>query len=468
MANTSAAGNSFRAARRSTRRDQAILITVSGVDSRRGPYSEKVSTLTISCHGCKYPSKYQVLPEALVTLELTPEKDDAPKMSARGRVKWVQRNGESGGPFYTAVEFEDPYNIWKIDSPPEDWLPFCGERKRTVEPLQAKPFAVPRPELTAKIPEPRSAALVSSGEAVLAQEMPSRNRAVGQLMGGFQQQMEIMISELAAAAVRENTASILNEIRSSLRDDAKAIFSDVAASQTTHWVEQSLKQTQRASQENIRALHSQWTKKIAADLGQSLQQVEARQREVEALSETLFANALERLQRNLEAFQKDAVERIVVRLKDRMAPAFRDAQTLATDLTKRKDELEESLADASEKSSARLAETCERLEKQFEIVMRARLDAAHEELERVAVGVTDSAVENMRAASDRYDTETQARLREGSDRILDSAQKSLDQKAAGTSNDFANELTHYSRSHLEFVSGAIAELAKRIAKLSKD
>jgi hypothetical protein len=309
---------------------------------------------------------------------------------------------------------------------------------------------------------------VSSGEAMLAQEMPSRNRAVGQLMGGFQQQMEIMISELAAAAVRENTASILNEIRSSLRDDAKAIFSDAAASQTTHWVEQSLKQTQRASQESIRALHSQWTKKIAADLGQSLQQVEARQREVEALSETLFANALERLQRNLEAFQKDAVERIVVRLKDRMAPAFRDAQTLATDLTKRKDELEESLADASEKSSARLAETCERLEKQFEIVMRARLDAAHEELERVAVGVTDSAVENMRAASDRYDTETQARLREGSDRILDSAQKSLDQKAAGTSNDFANELTHYSRSHLEFVSGAIAELAKRIAKLSKD
>jgi hypothetical protein len=233
-------------------------------------------------------------------------------------------------------------------------------------------------------------------------------------------------------------------------------------------VEQSLKQTQRASQENIRALHSQWTKKIATDLGQSLQQVEARQREVEALSETLFANALERLQRNLEAFQKDAVERIVVRLKDRMAPAFRDAQTLATDLTKRKDELEESLADASEKSSARLAETCERLEKQFEIVMRARLDAAHEELERVAVGVTDSAVENMREASDRYDAETQTRLREGSDRILDSAQKSLDQKAAGTSNDFANELTHYSRSHLEFVSGAIAELAKRIAKLSKD
>ena len=87
MANTSAAGNSYRSARRSTRRDQAIQVTVSGVDSRRGPYIEKVSTLTISCHGCKYPSKYQVLPDAWVTLELVPEKTDAPKISARGRVE---------------------------------------------------------------------------------------------------------------------------------------------------------------------------------------------------------------------------------------------------------------------------------------------------------------------------------------------------------------------------------------------
>src|ERR1700688_4227354 len=56
MANPSAAGNSYRAARRSTRRDEAVLVTVSGVDARRGPYTEKVSTLTINCHGCKYPS----------------------------------------------------------------------------------------------------------------------------------------------------------------------------------------------------------------------------------------------------------------------------------------------------------------------------------------------------------------------------------------------------------------------------
>lgn len=468
MANPSAAGNSYRAARRSTRRDQAVLMTVSGVDSRRGPYSEKVSTLTISCHGCKYPSKYQVLPEAWVTLELHPEKADAPKISARGRVKWVQRGGESSGPFFTAVEFEDPYNIWKIDSPPEDWLPFCGERKRKTESPQPKPVAILRPDASAAIPKTTSIKIASSSEPLFAQHLASANRPVGHLMGEFQQQMELMISEVAAAAVREQTSSMLQEIRSGLRDDAKTILGDVAASKTGDWAEQSLKQIQQASQESVRALHSQWIKKIASDLTQSLQRIELRQREVEALSETLFTNSLERLQRNLEVFQKNAVERIVVRLKDRMAPSFKDARDFADDLAKRKDDLEKTLVDSSEKYSLEVEQTCERLEKQFEVVMRARLDAAREELDRLAGTVASSAAQNIRAASGQFEKDAQSRLHEASQRTIESAHKSLEQKAAATSSEFATELTHYSRSHLEFVSGAISELAKGIGKLSKD
>src|ERR1700689_5429943 len=149
MANRSAAGNSYRAARRSTRRDEAVLVTVSGVDARRGPYSEKVSTLTIICHGCKYPSKYQVLPDALVTLELHPETNGSAKISTRGRVKWIQRDTETGGPLFTAVEFENPQNIWQIPAPTEDWQQFAEaqERKRGPEPVQTKPLAVLRPEI---------------------------------------------------------------------------------------------------------------------------------------------------------------------------------------------------------------------------------------------------------------------------------------------------------------------------------
>lgn len=468
MANLSVASKSNREARRSTRRDQAILITVSGVDSCRGPYSEKVSTLTISCHGCKYQSKYQVLPDALVTLELTSEASDSPKLSARGRVKSVLRDYDTGRPLYTAVEFESPYNIWKIDSPPDDWLPFCEEPKQKIEALPTKPVAVMRPEPAPPISEAESAMAINPGVAMRTPQMPSGNRLVGQLMGEFQQQMEIMISEAAAAAVREKTASILDDIHANLRDDAKSILMDMSASQSGVWIEQSLKQMQHAGQERARALHSQWTKKIEADLGQYLQRIEMRQREAEVLVETLFANSLERLQRALESLQKDAVERIVARLKDRVAPTLSEAARVAGDLTKGKENLEKALADSSEKSSARVEEIFQRLETEFEMAIRARLDTAQAELDRIASGAASSANENISAASDRCQTESQARLREGLNRIAEAAQKTLEQKAAETSNEFAAELKHYSRSHLDFVSGAISEVAKGIGKLSKE
>ena len=269
MANLSAAGNSYRAARRSTRRDEAIMVTVSGVDARRGPYTEKVSTLTVSCHGCKYPSKYQVLPDALVTLELHPETNGSAKISTRGRVKWVQRDSETGGPLFTAVEFENPQNIWKIPSPPEDWLQFAEERKRAPEPAPLKPVVVPRPDHAATAAKPERAKVASSSGALTVSPMSSANRATSGLMGEFQQQMELMISEAAAAAVREKTASLLNDIRSGLRQDAKSILVEVAASQAGDWATQCLKQIQNASQESTRALHSKWTKKIEADFGQS-------------------------------------------------------------------------------------------------------------------------------------------------------------------------------------------------------
>jgi hypothetical protein len=473
MANTSAAGNSYRSARRSTRRDQAIQVTVSGVDSRRGPYIEKVSTLTISCHGCKYPSKYQVLPDAWVTLELTPEKTDAPKVSARGRVKWVKRDGESSGPFYTAVEFESPYNIWKIDAPPEDWLQFGQERKLAPEPARPKPVAVLQPSLAVANAKPEHAKLAATTNERLfatttASAAATGNRAVGNLMGEFQQQMEMMISELASAAVTEKTASLLNNIRAGMHEDARAILSDVAASQSTEWAQRSLQQIERTSQTGVRAMHSQWTKRIDSDFNQSLQRIEARQHEVEVLSETLFANALERLQQTLETFHKEAVERIILRLKERMTPAFREARDFSMELAKRQEELQRTFAEASEQSAAKIEETCARLEKQFEMLMHARVDATQEQIERAATGVASFALENIRTAAGRNVAETQARLQEAAQHTLAATQVALEQKAAGTSNDFANELTHYSRSHLDFVSGAIAEIAKGIGKQSKD
>ncbi len=56
--------------RRSTRIDQAVPLLVQGVGAMREPYQEQVSTLSISCHGCTYLSKHEVIQGETVYLDV--------------------------------------------------------------------------------------------------------------------------------------------------------------------------------------------------------------------------------------------------------------------------------------------------------------------------------------------------------------------------------------------------------------
>ena len=56
--------------RRSTRIDRAIPITVYGANLLQEPYQELVSTLTVSYHGCRYRTKYELVRGDVVYLEV--------------------------------------------------------------------------------------------------------------------------------------------------------------------------------------------------------------------------------------------------------------------------------------------------------------------------------------------------------------------------------------------------------------
>jgi hypothetical protein len=465
MSNSSAA---YRPARRSTRVDHAIPLKVEGVDSFRGPYSEEVSTQTISCHGFKYLSKHQVLANALVVLELQSKKPNSPALCARGRVKWVERPQDPSGHFLTAVELESPGNIWGIDSPPQDWLPFTGARKLELDTSKSKPFAVPRPETSAISAEDKRVKGISARQPALTQSSSSAARPVGQLMGDFQQQMEGMLAEAAGSAVRDRAASILVELRATLREEAKNVLAETSASQAGPWIEQSIKQLNKASQESARILYAQWKKKLETDVQQALERVEQRNRELEESSQSLAAKAGERIQGVLESSRKEGVGRIVTRLKEQMAPSIDNALKVTSDLTKRKDELEKALERSVEKSAARIEETYIRFEKQFETVIRERLDTARAELQAQSKEVTQLAFNSLRASGQKHSAEAERLFRESFQPIVDKALSALKEKAAETSHHFANEIANYSQSHLEFVGGSLSELAKGIGKGPKN
>src|ERR1700693_3027717 len=77
--------------RRSTRIYNAIPLTIQGADAFRAPYLQQVSTLAVSCHGCRYRSKYEVIKGDVVYLEVKQSSEGGATYSCQGQVKWLQR-----------------------------------------------------------------------------------------------------------------------------------------------------------------------------------------------------------------------------------------------------------------------------------------------------------------------------------------------------------------------------------------
>ena len=478
--NTSTSNEIVRPLRRSTRLNHAIPVTVIGVDSFRGPYREDVSTVTISCHGCRYESKHDVLTNSWVLLELPRSKPDGPPVTGRGLVKWAQPSAETDGLHEMAIELEDPGNIWGINTPPSDWLTFCSPRD-TSSTAKPKPFAIRKPE-----PPP---ALVTDEKKIVT--------------GDFQRQTEQALFEAANTVVHERTKSALDEVRAAIRNEARSLLAEAAAAQAVTWMTEFVKQMKQASHDSARALHSEWTKKINADLQTAGERIEQQ-------AQSLSANAIERVQQGLETSQKEVLTRFVGRLREQAAPVMDDAKKVAADLSKNREDLEKIIDQTLERSSGRIEEVCTRFGKHFEMIIQTRLDAACEVMERAAEKATNLALTNLQVIAQHNESEARARFQAALEPVAANAlidfkerateasrqlgeerahneseararfQAALEpvaanalidfkERATEASRQFGEELAHNSCSYLEFVGGAVTDLARKgFGKLSKE
>ncbi len=463
MSNGSLAINSGTGTRRSTRVRQSIQLAVKGVDSFRGPYHEDVSTVTVNCHGCMYESKFDVLPNAFVILELNGESENSEPVSRRGRVKWTHRPAERGGLGLTAIEFEEPGNVWGIDSPPSDWLPFSGPRIAESGASKPKTVAVLRPEAAPANIKGKSAKETSALSVEPPSQVLSASRPAGESIGGFQEQLEKMLSVAADAAVREKAAALLKD----LREEAKRVIAETTASYAGPRIEELVKRMNHVGEESARARHTLWNEKIEASLQQALTRLEARNREFEDVSEKLTTKAQAQLQKVFEASRTDTVDRIVARLKEQSAPVIEHARNAIAELTAREHEMQKICQQHLEKSRVQIEEIYTRVDKKFEGILRERLNHACKELDQAANAAAKVALNSVRDSAKQQEAEAQDRLRAALAPITESALANLKERAAGISREFAGEMSTYSRSHLESVSSAMIDLGKGIEKLSK-
>jgi len=136
--------------RRSTRVVQAMPIKVHGVDALSEPFTERTTTVMVSCHGCKYQSRHYVPKGSIVTLEIPRRNPNAPARIIAGNVIWVQRPTHARDLLHIGLEFEVPGNVWDYPSAPVDWFPLPGEQPVTEEDI-GEPQAVPVPAPAAPV-----------------------------------------------------------------------------------------------------------------------------------------------------------------------------------------------------------------------------------------------------------------------------------------------------------------------------
>src|SRR5262249_55845466 len=160
--------------------------------------------------------------------------------------------------------------------------------------------------------------------------------------------------------------------------------------------------------------------------------------------------------------RRDGVDRIVARLKEQIAPIVEDTRKAAAELTRRKEEIDRIVGQSVETTARKIEEACDKFDKQFEAMIQARIDSARKDIEQAGMAATDLALNNLRIASQQQQERAELRLREDLDRVGDEALADVQRRAVETTQQFAAEMKKQSRSNLEFVSAAIAGLAKGI------
>jgi hypothetical protein len=446
-------------------------MTVMGVDAWRGPYTENVSTVNVSAHGCKYESAHQVLNDSLVILEFKNDQEKTAR-SARGRVKYVKRPSGPGKAFETAIELENPGNVWGVNSPPTDWAAFTLPKQVELDTSKPKPFALPRPETFQGAPPTRAEGKVdqamSQPAAGAVRPISPSTNGVANVIGGFQQQLEKTLSEAASIAAQERTRAAFEELRGQMREEARKIVAETIRTTLGAAVEAALVRLKSTADENAKALHAEWAESMKSELQAACEQVQSRRREMDDVAESLSASTLDKLQTAMEISRRDSVDRIIARLKEQSAPILGNAQSVLGQLSRGTQDLSSAFARSTEESTARIREAHAQLEKQFDKTLRERLEAAQTEFARSTRAASIEALHDLRSLSQKYENEAKARLEGTVGPIVDENVSSLREKASAISAQVAVDLERHSRSHLEFVSGAISEVAKGLGKKARE
>lgn len=438
--------------RRSTRIEQAIPIVVQGVGALREPYQDQVSTISVSCHGCSYQSKHEVIQGETVYLDVKMSNNGSAGCSSRARVKWAQKVPGKDRAFQIAVELEIAGNIWGVATPPTDWFPLRLPEPNEPTSLARELKVVPRKEQ--QLIQAPDASLSRTDRAAIAAGSPvlSANNPLAQLMVGLGEQIQTMAAESAATALLQEKSRLLEEFRIQLREEAvNAIQSSIMASRD-EIIRQATKELAEAQEAATRNRHALWRKQIEQDMESVRQHLLAQSNEATQRLESLVATTIERVQGKMDATRSEAVERFVSRIREQVSPMLDAA----------KDSLQK--LEGAESSLKRDSQTIfAELENQLAASTNLALSKAHDDLEKDTAATVAKSNDALQKLFQSFENAARGNL----NALLVSAGNQMAQhlqdRSAEISREFTVGLEDHTRSYLESVGKSIADIAQRVS-----
>ena len=147
--------------RRSTRIERPVPLLITGHDGMGQEFLERTSAVSLNLHGCRYPSRHDTHVGSWITLQIGDSAVDEFVTTVRAQVRSVQVPRNPRDLYHVGVQLEKPANVWRVPSPPPDWLTaaqrVAGELPPSKEQTAAAtgPGRAPTPE---DIPTPPIAA----------------------------------------------------------------------------------------------------------------------------------------------------------------------------------------------------------------------------------------------------------------------------------------------------------------------
>lgn len=456
--------------RRSTRLDQAVAVTVHGSDAFRAPYLEKVSTLAVNCHGCRYHSKYDVLQGSTVFLEVNQGDENHTIATCRARVKSILRLMTKERPFEVALELESPGNVWGVAPSPEDWFPVQAisitepeepaENQRHMVRAESRPSLVSDPGL----------ARVSNGMGTGAVGVLSP--MLTDLVSGLGEQIQLMAAKSAALAVDQEKGRHLADFRAQLQIEASRTLDSVLSATRDELRHKMQEELNHVRDEVTRTAQERWTKKVEKDLAAIAERVSAQNAGLSQRVEGMTAIAVERLQTSIEDAQINAASQFIAGVQQQLAPLMEEVETTVRKVSASEKELKGiSLAAAQQlqvflqqamrKAAAEVKGKLSGCEKDFENNLNAKIANAQDDLEKRSSAVVDESVETLRRLSQSCEKAVHSYLQNQASSVVDQIVKSVREKTADISQQLAGEIEAQTRRYFESIGALLAEVPKK-------